>query len=252
MAGTLQFRGWDSGIPRSRYILVAAAIFLSLSLIEILDIFDLPMEGRLASLLSPTSLSGFSLWAAGLGYVGLFVLMFLESASLPIPSEVILPFAGYLVYQGSMSLWAAVLVATLAGVGGALVDYYVALWIGRPAVVSLMGKMGLGEGRLVGAENWFNSKGGWSVFIARFIPGLRSIISFPAGFFEMDLKQFIMLTFAGALGWSAALVYIGYRAGPYWQSQLPLISNILSGLILYGAAALSAIYIMLYLTDRKD
>lgn len=252
LGDTIQLGSWDSGVPRSKYVFIFAFIAFALSAIEILDPFELPFEAYLASLLSPNSLSGFTLWASQLGYVGLFLLMLLESASLPIPSEVVLPFTGYLVYTGSMTMTNAILVATVAGVLGALVDYYLAIRLGRPALRTVLRRLHVNEQSLDRAESWFNSRGSWSVFVSRFIPGLRGIISFPAGLFEMKLPAFVSLTFVGALGWTAALVYFGFRAGPLWQSQLPLISLFLTQVIVYAIAALSGLYLILFILNLRS
>lgn len=107
------------------------------------------------------------------GYLSLFVLMVLESASLPIPSEVVLPFAGYLVYIGSMNFGLALLDSTVAGVIGALFIYYLAFKLGRPFVDSLLGRVGVKPRTIDSAERWMSTRGSWSVLVARFIPGLR-------------------------------------------------------------------------------
>jgi membrane protein DedA with SNARE-associated domain len=230
-------------------LLVTAVAALLLSFTEILEFVELPYEqvvGRMFVSGSFVSVGFVTSLMVGLGYAGLFLLMFLESASLPIPSEVVLPFAGYLAFVGSLNLEVVIVVGTLAGVSGALVDYYVALRLGRPIVQKLLGLFGVRVQHLEEAERWLDEKGGWSILVARFIPGLRSAISFPAGALRMDLKVFTVMTAIGAFGWSALLVYIGYSAGSLWQTALSGSASAISEVILFGIAAASAAYIAFY------
>jgi len=182
-----------------------------------------------------------------IGYLGLFILMLMESASLPVPSEVVLPFAGYLVFLGKMNLGLAIIDAGLAGLVGALIDYYLALWLGRPVVYRLMARVGISSTHMDSGERWVDSKGAWSVFVARFIPGLRSVISFPAGLLRMKIKPFAILTAAGSFIWGAVLIYAGFSAGPLWQSSLNSLSAWATQAALVVIAVLSVIYVAYYL-----
>ena len=206
-------------IPRNKYLLALAAAAFSVGILQLAHVVELPfgqwLSGAGGTVLSTTSLLGFM---TSFGYYSLFALMALESASLPIPSEVVLPFAGYLVYLGVMEFWVGVAVSTAASIAGALVDYYLALWLGRRFVVRMLKAFGLGSGALDRAERWFERSGQWTVFVARFVPGLRTVISLPAGLFEMGMRPFLLMTFAGCLAWSAILMYAGYLAGPAWDS----------------------------------
>jgi len=182
-----------------------------------------------------------------IGYLGLFILMLMESAALPVPSEVVLPFAGYLVFLGKMNLGLAIVDAGVAGVAGALIDYYLALWLGRPVVYRLMARLGVSSKHMDGGERWVDSKGAWSVFVARFIPGLRSVISIPAGLLRMKIKPFVVLTAAGSLIWGGVLIYVGYSAGPLWQSSLNALSASATQAALVLVAVLSVLYVVYYL-----
>jgi len=211
-------KGWWPP-PRNVYLVALAVVVLSLTVIEIMDFIELPFEPQLAaigrsSLVDTSSLTSLM---KSLGYLGLFVLMTLESASAPIPSEVFLPFAGYLVFVGSMNYLAAVAVSTVAGLLGALVDFYLALLVGRPFVEHVLSRVGMQPASIDGAERWMNERGSWAVFLARFLPGLRSIISIPAGLLRMRLRTFVALTSLGSLIWSAALIYLGLSAGTLWS-----------------------------------
>ena len=235
-------------VPRSKYLAAIACAALFLSLVELTDAFQLPFESNLGGAVSSGGLFSMSLLTSvlNIGYLGLFVLMTMESAALPVPSELVLPFAGYLVYLGRMNLGLAFLDATAAGRVGALVDYYLALWLGRPVVYRAMGRLGISKSHLDDGERWIDSKGAWSVFVARFIPGIRSVISIPAGLLKMKIWPFVILTTAGSFIWSAVLIYVGYSAGPLWQSSLDSLSASAGTAALVIIAVLSLIYVVYY------
>jgi membrane protein DedA with SNARE-associated domain len=236
-------------VPRSKYLAVVAFAALCISLVELLDPFNLPFESSLARAFTSGSLvsSGFLTSFLNLGYGGLFILMTLESASLPIPSEVVLPLAGYAAYLGKMNLWLAIADGTLALIAGALIDYYLALKLGRPVVYRLLGRFGVSSARLDDAERWMSSKGASTVFIARFVPGLRSVISIPAGLFRMRLRTFVVLTSVGSFLWSFVLIYIGYSAGPLWQNALDSLGVLAGQAALVIVAGVSVLYVFYYL-----
>ena len=121
-----------SFVPRSKYLAVVAFAALFVSVLELTDVFQLPLESGLGGAVSSGGLISMNFLTSllNIGYPGLFILMTLESASLPIPSEVVLPFAGYLVFLGKMNLVLAVLDGAVALLVGALIDYYLALWLG--------------------------------------------------------------------------------------------------------------------------
>jgi len=151
------------------------------------------------------------------GYAGIFLLMLLESSSLPIPSEVVLPFAGYLVSLGQLSLWPIILISTLAGIAGSLIDYF----IGMSGMHMLTQRKNLekflfSEARLQTAENWFNKHGALVVFLSRMVPGFRTLVSFPAGAVKMPLPKFITYTTAGCAIWNSFLTYAGLYVGKNW------------------------------------
>jgi membrane protein DedA with SNARE-associated domain len=236
-------------VPRSKYLVVVAFAALVLSVVELIDVVQLPFESSFGGAVTSGSLFSMDFLTSflNIGYAGLFLLMAMESSALPIPSEVVLPFAGYLVYLGRMNLGLAIADATAAGLVGSLVAYYVALKLGRPVVYGLLGRVGVSSKHLDDGERWVDSKGAWSVFVARFIPGIRSVISIPAGLLRMKIKPFVVLTTAGSLIWSAVLIYLGYSAGPLWQSSLDSLSAVADQAALVVVAGLSVLYVVYYL-----
>jgi len=194
------------------------------------------------SILSSATLNNFM---TTYGYASVFVLMLLESASLPVPSEVVLPLASYFVRAGTLSFWPVVVVSTVASLAGALLDYYLAKWLGRPFVMGLLRLFRLHRNSLDRAEAWFDLSAQWTVFAARFVPGLRTVISFPAGLFEMKITRYVLMTVVGCLAWSAILVYAGFLAGSVSASTFSTSSTVIDGLSAL-AAAMSAAYILYY------
>lgn len=155
-------------------------------------------------------------------YLGIFILMALESALIPIPSEVTMPFSGFLAQQGELNLWLVVAVGTVANLVGSLVGYYIGKVLEETVLLNLIRKYGkfvlISEKEYATSKRWFEKYGDKIVLISRLLPGIRTIISLPAGMFEMDLKKFIIYTTLGCLIWSALLTYVGYVMGENWQS----------------------------------
>jgi len=237
-------------LPRRKYLLITAIIAAALSLTEIIDVVELPFESSIGSPHFASFLGNSIALVVSTGYYGLFGLMLLESASLPVPSEVVLPLAGYLVYMGKMSFGWALLVSTAAGVAGSLIDYYAALWLGRPLVYKFADKIRLKRSSVVKAEDWLNGKGSISVLLARFVPGLRSVISFPAGLLRMKVREFVAMTLVGAAGWSALLIFAGYSAGALWQTEAAQVTGAITTLLLYAVATFSLLYVAYYFVGR--
>ena len=150
------------------------------------------------------------------GYLGIFFLMLLESACIPIPSEVIMPFSGYLVFTGRFMIWQVVFWGALGNLVGSALAYWVGLYGGRP-LVEKYGKYILVSNRdLETADKWFLKYGQKAVFFSRLLPVVRTFISLPAGIAKMDFKKFSFYTFAGSLPWSFALAYVGLKTGENW------------------------------------
>lgn len=152
-----------------------------------------------------------------LGYWGIFLAMTLESACIPLPSEIIMPFAGFVVWEGELTLWGITLVGALGNLFGSMIAYYVGLKGGRPLLEKYGKYILITPSKLNLADEWFSKYGHEAVLISRVLPGLRTFISLPAGITHMDLKKFIVYTFFGSLPWCFVLGYIGVLMGPEWE-----------------------------------
>jgi membrane protein DedA with SNARE-associated domain len=150
---------------------------------------------------------------SALGYPGIVALMFIESSFLPLPSELVMPPAGYLVAQGRMDPVLAVLAGTLGSIGGALFNYWFAVTVGEPFLRRYGKYVLLREHHLDRTEAFFARHGEISTFIGRLLPVVRHLISIPAGMARMRLGRFVAFTALGASVWCAVLVYIGWFLG---------------------------------------
>lgn len=157
-----------------------------------------------------------------LGYFGVFLLMTLESALIPIPSEVTMPFAGSLVALGTFNFWVVVVVGTIGNLVGSLLAYYLGWWGEDAFVRKVITKYGkyvlISESEYDRSERWFRNHGEFVVFLSRILPVLRTFISLPAGVAKMKLKKFILYTVVGCFIWSIVLTQIGVVLGNNWKS----------------------------------
>ena len=147
------------------------------------------------------------------GYWGIFIMMFLESTFFPFPSEVAMIPAGYLAFKGDMNIVVAILVGTTGSLSGALFNYYLAKKYGRKGVLAFGKYFFFNEEKLQKMEEYFVKHGSFSTFISRLIPGIRQLISLPAGLSNMDIKKFTIYTTAGAGVWVVVLAILGYYLG---------------------------------------
>jgi membrane protein DedA with SNARE-associated domain len=153
------------------------------------------------------------------GYLGVVLLMAIESACIPLPSEVVMPFAGYLVYTGRFDLFAA---ATAGAIGcnlGSTVAYYVAVYGGRPVIERWGRYVLIRTHDLDRAEQLFDRYGSIMVFVGRLLPVVRTFIAFPAGLARMRMLPFQIYTFVGSWIWCFALAYVGFILGDRWNSD---------------------------------
>lgn len=156
------------------------------------------------------------------GYGGIFILMALESALIPIPSEVTMAFSGFLVTKGNFNLWIVIIVGAMANLFGSLLAFYLGYYGGETVVRSIIRKWGkyflINEHELDRSEKWFRKYGERIVFFSRILPIVRTFISLPAGIAKMNVWKFAFFTFFGSLIWSALLTYIGFVMGKNWHS----------------------------------
>lgn len=152
------------------------------------------------------------------GLPGIFVLMLVESACIPIPAEATMMFAGFAVSQGKMGLAAAIAVGVAGNVVGAWLVYYLGLWGGRPFVVRYGRYVWLREEHLALTERWFARYGPLSVVVCRLLPGVRSFVSLPAGVARMPLWRFTAYTALGSLPFVAFLTWLGLKLGANWRT----------------------------------
>ena len=154
---------------------------------------------------------------AQLGYTGVFAGMTLESVGLPIPSEVIMPFGGYVAWEGGLTLIGVALAGTFGCLVGSLIAYYIGLWGGRPLLDRYGKYVLIRKKELDRAHEWFEKYGDRAVFVSRLLPVVRTFISYPAGIVRMDVKKFSLYTVLGSFPWCLGLSYIGFLLGPHWE-----------------------------------
>lgn len=151
------------------------------------------------------------------GYWGVALGMALESACIPLPSEIVLPFGGFLAATGRITLSEAIWAGQLGGLAGSVAAYLIGRYGGR-ALVERYGKYLLISGHeLAVADDWFARRGEMTVFVSRLLPGIRTFISLPAGMAGMSFGKFLFYSFLGMLPWSFAFTYAGYRLGREWN-----------------------------------
>lgn len=152
------------------------------------------------------------------GLLAIFVLMTLESACIPIPSEIVVPLAGYLAFQHSIPFWAGLVVTVVANVFGGWIAYLVGSTGGRAFILRYGRYILLNEHHLERAEAWFARRGEATVFVARLLPAFRTFISLPAGVAKMPLGRFLVYSLLGSIPWNLVLMIAGYQLGAHWST----------------------------------
>ena len=152
-----------------------------------------------------------------LGYMGIFLAMALESAGILIPSEVIMPFSGFLASQGHFNFWLIVAVGTVANLVGSLILYFISKSGGRWLLEKYGKYVLISKDEIDKGDKWFKKYGIKAVFFGRIIPVVRTFISLPAGVAKVNLLKFAIFTILGSLPWNFALTYAGYKAGENWD-----------------------------------
>jgi membrane protein DedA with SNARE-associated domain len=180
----------------------------------------------------------FDWYMANLNYFTVALLMAIESTFLPLPSEIVVPFAAYKAGQGDLNVFIVVIAGTVGALGGSLINYTLAYYLGRPLVYRFAdSKLGhfflLSKEKVVHAEEFFIRNGKSSTFIGRLVPGVRHLISIPAGLARMNLGDFMLFTFVGAGIWNIILAIIGYYLYEIREQIFPYVGHIL---LVFGAA----------------
>lgn len=186
-----------------------------------------------------------------LGYPGIALLIALESIIPPIPSEAILPMAGFLAAEGTFSLWGVLVSATFGSLIGALGLYAAGWWLGRSRLLTLIdrfgGKVGLSMNDVNRAEDWFKRRGKISVLVGRLVPIVRSLVSIPAGFAHMPLRQFITFTVIGSTVWNSLLIGLGYLLEDQWERVGPVIE-----IVQYAVIVVAVFIIARFFLKRRQ
>lgn len=152
------------------------------------------------------------------GLIGVGALMAIESACVPLPSEVIMPFAGFLVAQGRFSLLGVTLAGALGCVAGSVAAYAVGAWGGRGFIEKYGKYILISRHDLKIADNFFNKYGSAAIFFSRLLPVVRTFISLPAGIAKMNFNKFVIYSFLGSVPWSFGLAYLGKKLGDHWNT----------------------------------
>jgi len=197
-------------------------------------------------------------WVLNGGYLGIVVLMAMESSIIPIPSEIVIPPAAFLAARGVLNMIGVVLAGTIGSYLGAAIGYSICLWIGRPLILRYGKYFLIPNEKLERAERWLERYETGGIFFARLLPVIRHLISYPAGLVRMNFWKFSLATIAGSALWCSVLAYLGAKA---YQVQPDLISNVdgwsnfiksRSHWIVIFAAVLAILYILvLRLTARR-
>jgi membrane protein DedA with SNARE-associated domain len=173
------------------------------------------------------------------GYLGLALAMGIESACIPLPSELVLPLAGWMVSLGIFSFWPAVLTATIGGTLGSILAYWVGALGGRPLLLRYGRYVLISQHEIEIAERWFARYGEATAFFSRLLPVVRTFISLPAGISRMSFPRFVLYTFLGSLPWSAVLVYVGVLLQSNWETVRAVLAPFDYVIVLVVVAAIA-------------
>lgn len=189
------------------------------------------------------------------GYPGVFVLITLESTLVPIPSEIVMPFAGYMASQGEFSLPVILIINSVAALIGSGLCYWIGVVGGRP-FLERYGKYFLVRAHDVEkTEAFFARHGQKTIFIARFVPVIRHVISVPAGIARMPLRAFFLQTFLGSTIWGGALILLGYYVGANWETfakTLKRVDLLIGGILVLALVALAVRFVVRRRRERPQ
>lgn len=181
-----------------------------------------------------------------LGYPGIFLLMAMESSVIPVPSELVMPPAGYLASQGRMNIWIAIFMGTAGSLVGAYANYYAAHYLGRPLLLKYGKYVWITEEKFAKVEQYFKDHGEISTFIGRLLPVVRHLISLPAGLAGMNHIKFTIYTLAGAGIWVTILAWIGYVIGANQELIMQYSHQAVIGVVI-----VSAVIIYFYVRNHR-
>jgi membrane protein DedA with SNARE-associated domain len=189
---------------------------------------------------------------ANLNYFSIALLMLIESTFLPLPSEVVIPFAAYKAGQGELNVFIVVLSGTVGALSGSLINYTLAYYLGRPLIYKFAGsKLGkiflLSKEKVMHAEEYFIRNGKTSTFIGRLVPGIRHLISIPAGLARMSLRDFMLFTFIGAGIWNIILAIIGFYLYAVREQIFPYLGH-----ILLGVGVIFVVYLIIKARKKRN
>lgn len=168
------------------------------------------------------------------GYVAIFILMALESSSLPVPSEVVLPLAGVFAANGTLSFSIALIAALLGSILGSVVDYAIGYYIGKDVVYKHLRLFHIKQESLDNFDSWFNKNGSAAVFTTRLVPVVRTFINFPAGFAKMPFKKFMVYSIIGMVIWDIVLMVFGFYLLSTHSAVIALAAIGVFAIVLYG------------------
>ncbi len=185
----------------------------------------------------------FDWYMANLNYWTIYLLMTIESSFIPFPSEIVVPFAAWKAAEGSLSMWGILLASTAGAMTGAIFNYYLAIWIGRPLLYRLADTkwahaLLITRESVEKSEKYFIKHGKASTFIGRLVPAVRQLISIPAGLARMHMGTFLLFTFLGATIWNIILAVVGYYAYDKREFILPYLDW-----IMYAVGALFVLWL---------
>jgi membrane protein DedA with SNARE-associated domain len=185
------------------------------------------------------------------GYSSVFILMTLESMVAPVPSEAVMPFAGFLVHEGRFSFTGVIFFSTLGSIFGSLISYYLGYWGGRPLVERFGKYLLLDKKDLDITERFFQKRGDITIFVSRFIPVVRHLISIPAGIGKMNILKFSVYTIIGAGLWNAFLTYMGYVLKNNW-TEIMKYSHVVDIVVVIAIFIFVIYYIYRFYSNHKE
>jgi membrane protein DedA with SNARE-associated domain len=183
------------------------------------------------------------------GYGGIFLLMLVESCGIPMPSEVIMPFSGFLVASGQLNFWLVALIGALGNLVGSWLAYWIGSKGGRPLIEKYGKYILISRHDLNLADKWFSKYGDLTVFFGRLLPVIRTYISFPAGIAKMNFKKFTLYTFIGALPWCLLFTWLGVKMGNHWDQIQKTLHNF-DMLMLFLVILAIVLYVWRHLKNR--